>query len=112
MYRCLPFSELNVDNDPEQMKRIDELRTLYFGGSLLSKMKGNLYARNREKGPAFAGLYNKITQRQPLPKGINQAGRIKRAQNKVKKTPVSFFDALTIKEFKHETDTIDKILKK
>ncbi|XP_063445611.1 WD repeat-containing protein on Y chromosome-like [Mytilus trossulus] len=111
VYRCLPFSELNVDNDPEQMKRIDELRTLYFGGSLLSKMKGNLYARNREKGPAFAGLYNKITQRQPLPKGINQAGRIKRAQNKVKKTPASVLDALTIKEFKHETDTIDKILK-
>ena len=104
----MPFSDLNLDDDPAQMKVLDELRNKYYGGSLLVRMRGDL--RPRERGPVLAGLYNKITSRPPLPKGKTQTGRIKRVQNKVQKKPDSFFADLTIKEHPHESDKIDKLL--
>ena len=97
-----------MDDDPEQMKILDNIRKQYYGGSLMLRMRGEV--RKQEKGPALIGLYNKITQRPPLPKGKNQKGRIKQVQNKIKQKPDSYFAGLTLKENPHETDLIDKII--
>ncbi|XP_076074046.1 WD repeat-containing protein on Y chromosome-like [Mytilus galloprovincialis] len=108
VFRCLPYSDLNLDMDPEQMKVLEDIRAKYYSGTVLSKLKGE--PRKQEKGPALIGLFNKITNKPPLPKGKNQMGRIKRAQNKIQKKPDSVFADLKVKEAPHETDLIDKIL--
>lgn len=90
------------------MKVLEDIRAKYYSGTVLSKLKGE--PRKQEKGPALIGLFNKITNKPPLPKGKNQMGRIKRAQNKIQKKPDSVFVDLKVKEAPHETDLIDKIL--
>ena len=45
------------------------------------RLKGE--PRKQEKGPTILGLFNKITERQTLPKGKIQTGRIKRLKKKM-----------------------------
>lgn len=82
MFRCLHFADLNLQENPEHRRVLDDIRNQYFGGSLLMRMRGD--RRMSEKGPAIAGLYNKITRREPIPKGKNHSGRIRRTKKMVK----------------------------